>query len=142
MRSTLPPHREFAAQSVEPGEHLVPKTFQPLERTALTIEQYHRNDQSIDSDLATCMEYEADRMVRGAMTDDYREVLAGESKREKTHKTGHTYSLEEFGLEADSIRSELAGLFDRFQWDAEGGEGDAPARDPSSDSNGASPRDA
>jgi len=57
------------------------------------------------------------------MSDEYREILAGESKREKAHKTSHTYSLEEFGLEADAIRRELAGLFERFQWDAE------PAKD-------------
>ena len=53
------------------------------------------------------------------MTDAYREVLLGEGKRAGQHKTSHTYSLEEFGLEADEIRSQLADLFDRFQWDAE-----------------------
>lgn len=51
------------------------------------------------------------------MSDGYREILAGESKREKDHKTRHTYSLEEFGLEEDAIRTELADLFDRFGWD-------------------------
>jgi hypothetical protein len=51
------------------------------------------------------------------MSDEYREILAGESKREKSHRTKHTYSLEEFGLEQDAIRSELADLFERFQWD-------------------------
>ncbi len=53
------------------------------------------------------------------MTDAYREVLLREGKRAGQHKTSHTYSLEEFGLEADEIRSQLADLFDRFQWDAE-----------------------
>ncbi len=51
------------------------------------------------------------------MSDEYREILAGEGKREKGHTTRHTYSLEEFGLEEDSIRTELADLFDRFGWD-------------------------
>ena len=53
------------------------------------------------------------------LTDDYREILAGESKRESQHKTSHSYSLEEFGLEADAIHRELAELFDRFQWEVE-----------------------
>ena len=51
------------------------------------------------------------------MTDAFREILAGESKREKSHETRHSYSLEEFGLEADAIRSQLSDLFERFQWD-------------------------
>jgi hypothetical protein len=51
------------------------------------------------------------------MSDEYRETLAGEGKREREHKTRHTYSLEQFGLEADSIRSELGVLFDRFLWE-------------------------
>ena len=53
------------------------------------------------------------------MSDEYREILAGESKRETAHKTRHTYSLEEFGLESDAIRRELSDLFERFQWDQE-----------------------
>ena len=51
------------------------------------------------------------------MSDEYREILAGEGKREKDHKTRHTYSLEEFGLEEDAIRTELSDLFDQFGWD-------------------------
>jgi hypothetical protein len=58
------------------------------------------------------------------MSGEFRELLAGEGKREKTHQTHHRYSLEEFGLEADAIRNELADLFERFQWDAEAGEGE------------------
>ena len=61
------------------------------------------------------------------MSDAFRETLAGEGKRERKHKTGHSYSLEEFGLEGDAIRKQLGDLFERFQWD-EGGEPDpAPA---------------
>lgn len=51
------------------------------------------------------------------MSDEYREVLAGESQREVKHKPNHTYSLEEFGLESDAIQTELGVLFDRFEWD-------------------------
>jgi hypothetical protein len=51
------------------------------------------------------------------MSQSYREVLLGEGKRAREHKSDHRYSLEEFGLEADAIRSELSELFDRFGWD-------------------------
>ena len=51
------------------------------------------------------------------MSDEYREILAGEGKRERSHSTRHTYSLEEFGLEADAIHTQLADLFERFRWD-------------------------
>ena len=51
------------------------------------------------------------------LSDAFREKLAGESKREASHKPSHAYSLEEFGLEADAIQTELADLFERFQWD-------------------------
>ena len=53
------------------------------------------------------------------MSDAYREKLAAEGKRARKHKTSHSYSLEEFGLEAGAIRKQLASLFERFQWDAE-----------------------
>ena len=52
------------------------------------------------------------------MTDGFRAKLSSESKRERKHKTGHRYSLDEFGLEGDAIREELGDLFERFQWDA------------------------
>ena len=60
------------------------------------------------------------------MTEDYRAELAKQGKRERKHTTDHEYSLEEFGLEADEIRTRLGDLFDRFGWDEneapEGGE--------------------
>jgi len=63
------------------------------------------------------------------MSDEFRETLAGEGKRAREHRSRHRYSLEEFGLEKDAIRHELAELFDRFQWDsdegASSGEGEA-----------------
>jgi hypothetical protein len=51
----------------------------------------------------------------------YREILSQKGKRERKHKTHHSYSLEEFGLEADAIRANLAELFDRFQWEVDEG---------------------
>ena len=53
------------------------------------------------------------------MSDAYRDLLASEGKRARDHKPRHTYSLAEFGLEAGAIRTELATLFERFQWDAD-----------------------
>lgn len=36
------------------------------------------------------------------------------------HESTHTYSLDEFGLDSDRIRSDLDKLFQRFGWDATG----------------------
>jgi len=51
------------------------------------------------------------------ITPEFREVLVAEGKRARSHESGHSYSLAEFGLEADEIRSQLADLFERFRWD-------------------------
>ena len=51
------------------------------------------------------------------MTSEFREQLAQQGGREREHKTRHTYSLEEFGLEPEAIRTNLAELFERFGWD-------------------------
>ena len=53
------------------------------------------------------------------MSDGFREILAGEGTRERKHQTRHSYSLEEFGLEGDAIREQLADLFERFQWETD-----------------------
>ncbi len=47
----------------------------------------------------------------------HREGLAARGRRASAHRSGHRYSLEEFGLEAHAIRSELGELFERFGWD-------------------------
>jgi hypothetical protein len=51
------------------------------------------------------------------MSEEFRQGLAGEGKREREHKTTHSYSLAEFGLEGDVIRDQLGDLFERFDWD-------------------------
>jgi hypothetical protein len=51
------------------------------------------------------------------MVAEQEKALAGEKGRE--YKSGHAYSLEEFGLEADEIRTRLAPLFDRFGWESD-----------------------
>ncbi|MCS5634949.1 MAG: sulfotransferase [Myxococcota bacterium] len=51
------------------------------------------------------------------MSEEFRQGLAGEGKREREHKTAHSYSLAEFGLEGDVIRDQLGDLFERFDWD-------------------------
>lgn len=50
------------------------------------------------------------------MSAEYRAFLEAQGKRERTHRSGHTYSLEEFGLAADEIRTRLAPLFERYGW--------------------------
>lgn len=51
------------------------------------------------------------------MVAEQEKALAEEKGRE--YRSGHTYSLEEFGLEADEIRTRLAPLFERFDWETE-----------------------
>ncbi len=52
-----------------------------------------------------------------SLGDAYRETLAEKEKRARKHTSTHSYSLEEFGLEEDAIRTELPALFERFGWD-------------------------
>lgn len=54
------------------------------------------------------------------MSEAYREILRTESRRAGQHVSGHAYSLEEFGLDADEIRARLAGLFETHGWDEDG----------------------
>ncbi len=61
--------------------------------------------------------------LRLELTPSYREALQSEGKQARQHETSHTYSLEEFGLQADAIHSELADLFERFGWDETRGPG-------------------
>jgi omega-hydroxy-beta-dihydromenaquinone-9 sulfotransferase len=51
------------------------------------------------------------------MVPKVEEALAAEKGREYT--SGHTYSLEEFGLHTDEIRTHLAPLFERFGWETD-----------------------
>jgi hypothetical protein len=57
------------------------------------------------------------RKLELPMSDATRSRLSGEGQRARKHVSRHAYSLEEFGLEADAIRTGLADLFDRFGWD-------------------------
>ena len=50
------------------------------------------------------------------MTPAYAEILAGEERKARAHETTHAYALAEFGLRAETIRAELADLFERFAW--------------------------
>jgi hypothetical protein len=52
-----------------------------------------------------------------AVTPELEQVLVAEQKRARKHESAHEYSLEEFGLSSDEIRTELAELFERFGWD-------------------------
>jgi hypothetical protein len=51
------------------------------------------------------------------VTPEYEQVLLAEQQKAKRHETAHSYSLAEFGLESDDIRTQLADLFERFHWE-------------------------
>jgi len=51
------------------------------------------------------------------MTEEYRQLLDALGQRERKHQSGHSYSLEEFGLQASEIHDRLTDVFDRFGWD-------------------------
>lgn len=68
------------------------------------------------ADPATTIE-QVYRQLGLPISPAYREVLLAEGKRAREHVSGHTYSLDEFGMEAEEIRGRLADLFDRFGWD-------------------------
>jgi len=55
------------------------------------------------------------------ITPAYAAELETLGQRAREHRTSHSYSLEEFGLEADEIESNLAPLFQRFGWADEDG---------------------
>lgn len=70
-------------------------------------------------------------VIRGVYRDldlplepQFEAVLAEATARARRHESGHTYSLEEFGLDAGTIRNELGDLYDRFGWKSATGTGD------------------
>jgi hypothetical protein len=48
----------------------------------------------------------------------FREILMAEGKRARKHKSAHTYSLGEFGLADDEVRTRLSDLFELHGWDS------------------------
>lgn len=66
---------------VVPNEKLAEEAFLLAARIAagppIALRFMKENlNRALDSDLDTCLQYEADRMVRGALTDDYTEAVA------------------------------------------------------------------
>ena len=45
-------------------------------------------NRALTEDLETCLRYEADRMVRGALTDDYVEAVAAFAEKRKPQFKG------------------------------------------------------
>jgi len=62
------------------------------------------------------------------VSSGYATALEAEQKRARKHETSHRYSLEEFGLESNAIRSRLAELFERYGWDEQAASCDAQPR--------------
>ncbi len=50
------------------------------------------------------------------LTPNYAALLEEEDARSRAHETSHSYGLEEFGLDAADLESQLAPLFERFAW--------------------------
>jgi hypothetical protein len=71
-----------------------------------------------------------------SISPEYREVLLAEGKRAREHRSGHRYSLEKLGLDADAIRSGLAELFERYRWDDASGSSARSEAQPSEDRTG------
>jgi len=67
------------------------------------------------------------RQLGFPISAEYRELLLAEGKRARKHVSGHSYSLEEFGLDPNEIRTRLSDLFDRYGWDAPDESGSADA---------------
>jgi hypothetical protein len=53
------------------------------------------------------------------MTPVFAATLDEAQRRARRHKSGHRYSLDEFGLDKDVIEVELAELFERYRWNEE-----------------------
>ena len=49
---------------------------------------------------------------------EFDRILDEQERRARAHETTYRYSLEEFGLARDEIRTRLADLFDRYGWGA------------------------
>ncbi len=93
----------------------------PLEVLARHPETLHAivDYRDVVADPAATIE-QVYRQLDLPMTAAYREVLVSEGKRAREHRSGHVYSLEEFGLAADEIRERLGDLFEQYRW-GEGG---------------------
>ena len=54
------------------------------------------------------------------MSDSLRRALEVAGARRGSHKTAHTYDLEEFGLDSQTIEAALPELFADYGWNAAG----------------------
>jgi hypothetical protein len=50
------------------------------------------------------------------ITPGFQKILVAEEQRARRHETSHRYSLEEFGIRSDELRTRLADLYQRFHW--------------------------
>ena len=55
------------------------------------------------------------------MTEEYGRVLDAETAGAGKHVSGHSYSLDEFGLDAASIETRLGDLYERWGWERQAG---------------------
>ena len=48
------------------------------------------------------------------MTEEYREILEAETEKARRYKSGHRYSLEDYGLSREMVYKELKGVFEEY----------------------------
>lgn len=78
---------------VVPDDRLMEEAFATAREIAAGPPIAHRFmkanlNRAQEADLQTCLDYEADRMVRGAMTDDYREAVSAFAEKRKPEFRG------------------------------------------------------
>lgn len=52
------------------------------------------------------------------MTDKYAAILSEREGKSKKHKTKHSYSAEEFGMDVGKMHQELAAFYEEYRWEA------------------------
>lgn len=51
------------------------------------------------------------------LSDEYKAVLAEKDSQVRQHKTKHSYSAEEFGIDTARMRQELEEFYAKYQWE-------------------------
>ena len=52
-----------------------------------------------------------------AMTEEYRTILEAEAEKARSYKSGHKYSLEDYGLSKEMVYQELKEVFAEYDFE-------------------------
>lgn len=50
------------------------------------------------------------------LSDDYRETLEEQDSKARSHKSGHSYSAEEFGMDVQRLQRALPDFYEEYKW--------------------------